>query len=264
MSKVVFIVLLLTINFLGCVPASPPECPEASLLEEKGSVFLLGHHFAVTPYLNEVIQNAGIDKSGYALIISDAIVSDTGKFTALLRALNYYKIFAVHNVHFEKGKEPAKEDEIKIKHAGLIFLIITDQQARADFLDHPTMVQLVKHAHSNGATIAGIAYGADLTGDYFVVDSDTTSDEIVFKQGLQFLNGYVVGKSGAYQQVGKELLNNLQQHELVFVGLSPHDGLKLCGNELLILEKRGLEVITSKNGKEAGNLSKGDLISPEK
>jgi hypothetical protein len=264
MGRVVIMVLLLAVHFLSCIRNTSPECPENKPAKDKGAVFLLGHQFVVSPYLNKVIQTAGIDKSGYALIISDAIVSDTGKFRGLLHALNYYKIFAVHDLHFEKDRELTKADEITIEHAGLIFLILTDQQARVDFLDHQSMVSLVTRVQSNGATMAGIAYGADLMGDYILVVSDTAIDGIALKQGLQFLNGFVVGRSGAIQKDRTALQDKLQQNELVFVGLSPNDGLQLCGNDMLIVESSGLEIISSNYGKETGNLSKGDLINPEK
>jgi hypothetical protein len=131
-------------------------------------------------------------------------------------------------------------------------------------LDHQAMVSLVTRAQSNGATMAGIAYGADLMGDYILVVSDTAIDGIALKQGLQFLNGFVVGRSGAIQKDRTALQDKLQQNELVFVGLSPNDGLQLCGNDMLIVESSGLEIISSNYGKETGNLSKGDLINPEK
>lgn len=196
------VILFLFLIALSCKRASDEKIDITQPVT--GKLFIVGGELNSTILVERVIKESGLDKSGYALMLTFNKVSDDSVED------NYQKVFKSKGVNNFRWLNLFKilsinEDELQlIRNASLILVSGGEQSAFLNSIQGGPVKEALYHAFRNGASIAGVNSGASIvtktiiTGKEIKHNKQSTffstieANNVEISEGLGFIDQVII------------------------------------------------------------------------
>lgn len=206
MQKIKFlqfiIILFLLLSAISCKRASDEKIDITQPIT--GKLFIVGGELNSAILVDRVIKESGLDKSGYALMLSFNKLSDDSAVD------NYQRIFKSKGVNnfrwLSLFKIPSvNEDELQlIRNASLIIVSGGEQSIILNSVQGLPVKEALYHAYRSGASIAGVNSGASIvtktiiTGKEIKHNKQSTffstieANNVEISEGLGFIDQVII------------------------------------------------------------------------
>ena len=234
--KSFFFAVIIPLLFLSC--ASPHETGEA-----KGKLFIIGGGKRPAAMVQRMIQESGIDKGGYIVILPMASSEpDTSVFYA---AKQFIDQGAVHiaDFRFEKGLEPSAQRIDSLKNAALIYITGGDQNRFMEIVGGTMIEAAIRTCFLNGGMIAGTSAGAAVMSEKMITGNELKrtdyretfrtieANNIELGTGLGFITTAIIDQHFVWRSRHNRLITSVIEHPgLMGIGIDEATAILVSGN----------------------------------
>lgn len=195
-------ILIVTMSSLSCKRASDEKLDLTQ--PTTGKLFIIGGELNSSVLVERVIKEAGLDKSGYALMLSfnKSIDDSTGD--------NYQSIFKGKGVNNFRSlnlfrKPSVNDEELQlIRDASLIIVSGSDQSIILNSVQGLPVKEALYHAYRSGTCIAGVNSGASIVSKTIITGkeikhnkqstffSTIEANNVEISEGLGFIDKVII------------------------------------------------------------------------
>lgn len=260
-----FVAICALIGSLFCM--TPISAQDA---HNSGKLVIIGGGSRPSAMIDRIIQESGIDKSGYGIILPmssaepDSAIYYSGKQFIEKGLKNIF------GLDFVKDEVLATSKIDSIRNAKMIYISGGDQNRFMDIVAGTAIEKAIHEAYANGGLIAGTSAGAAvmskmmITGselkhpDYASTFRNIDVDNIEIKTGLGMLTNVIIDQHFVKRSRYNRLISAVIEHpEMLGIGIDEATAILVSGNTAEIIGDS--QVIVLKNTQSSKNVH-GDKL----
>ena len=240
--------------------------------DPKGSLFIIGGGSRPPEMVKRIIQESGIDKKGYGIILP---MASSEQDSAVYYAKKQFSEAGITNVFgiLISEEHPVTAQKIdSIKKAGLIYISGGDQDRFMKIVEGTPVASAIHENYQNGGMIAGTSAGAAvmsremITGnelkhpEYHSTFRNLEENNLELKEGLGMLNNVIIDqhfvKRSRYNRLLTAVIDN---PKVKGIGIDESTAILVKNKKAEVVGDS--QVIVFKNQKASKKVSKGKLAA---
>jgi cyanophycinase len=265
MKTLIYIFASVVFLSSGCKSESVNDSSAAA-----GKLFIIGGGKRPPHLLERMVEEAGLQESGYAIILPMASEEpDTAAYYGI-KQLNDIGVERVYGMLF-RSNEPVSDNSIdSLRSASLIYISGGDQNRFMNIVKGTVIEQAIKDAYQNGAMIAGTSAGAAvmskkmITGnelrypDYNATFRNIESENIELAEGLGLITSAIIDQHFVKRSRHNRLLSAVIEHpEVAGIGIDEETAILVTGNTAEVVGNS--QVLVFRNPDKSKAISKDKL-----
>jgi cyanophycinase len=227
-----------------------------------GKLFIIGGGRVNTSMIDKMIEESGIDKGGYMVILpmSSAEPLESIKYTD--SSFKERQDIEIYGFNIIKG-EPVADSRIdSIRNAKLIFISGGDQSRFLDVIEGTPVKQAIHDAFKSGSLIAGTSAGASVmskimvTGNELKYPDDSGNFESIESGNIETIEGLGLLESVIIDQhfIVRKRMNRMISYSVenpnhLCVGIDESTAIYVEGQNATVYGKRQVVVLRNSSAK---------------
>ncbi|MGC1630994.1 MAG: cyanophycinase [Gelidibacter sp.] len=255
---------------ISCVFIGSAFCVAPVSAQSKGKLVIIGGGSRPSAMVDRIINESGIDKSGYAIILP---MSSAEPDSAVYYSGKQFIEKGIKNIYcldFVKDEVLTTSKVDSIRNAKMIYISGGDQNRFMDIVAGTAIEKAIHESYAKGGVIAGTSAGAAvmsklmITGnelkhpDYSSTFRNIEGDNIEIKTGLGMLTNVIIDQHFVKRSRYNRLISAVIEHpEMLGIGIDEATAILVSGNNAEIIGDS--QVIVLKNPKRSKNVQ-GDKL----
>ena len=216
---------------------------QEDLKEAKGSLFIIGGGSRPTEMVNRIIDESGLRKSGYAIILP---MSSSVPDSAIIWASEQFiqnGIEQITGFNFLPGGDIPLHWIDSLKNASLIYISGGDQNRFMSIAGGTAIEDAIHHAWQNGAMIAGTSAGAAVMSEKMITGNELRypeysatfrtieSENLEIGRGLGFITTAIIDQHFIWRSRHNRLFSAVMEHpDMLGIGIDESTAILVRGN----------------------------------
>lgn len=238
MKKLLFFVISVIIAFSSCNHSGTATDDSPA-----GKLFIIGGGKRPESLLNRMIDEAGLRKNGYAIVLPMASEEPDSAIFYGKKQLTDLGILNIEGIHFFPNQEVDKILTDSLKNASLIYISGGSQGRFMEIVAGTPIEEAIWQAYENGAVIAGTSAGAAvmsefmITGnelrypDYNATSMNIESQNIELLPGLGFVTTAIIDQHFVKRSRHNRLISVVIEHpDLLGIGIDEATAILVTGD----------------------------------
>ena len=239
-------------------------------LEAKGKLVIIGGGSRPSAMVDRIIQESGIDKSGYGIILPmSSIEPDSAVYYARKQFVEK-GLKNIFGLDFVKDEVLTTAKIDSIKNAKMVYISGGDQNRFMAIVAGTDIEKAIHESFNKGHVIAGTSAGAAvmsklmITGnelkhpDYASTFRNIDADNIEIKTGLGMLTNVIIDQHFVKRSRYNRLISAVIEHpEMLGIGIDEATAILVSGNTAEIIGDS--QVIVIRNPKSSKNVHEDKL-----
>lgn len=245
---------------IGSVFCSTPSSAQDD--SSKGKLVIIGGGSRPSDMVDRIIQESGIDKSGYAIILPmsssepDSAIYYSGK-QFIEKGIKH-----IYGLDFKKDEvlTPSKIDSIR--NAKMIYISGGDQNRFMDIVAGTAIEKAIHESYANGGLIAGTSAGAAVMSKLMITGNELKhpdrtlrnieADNIEIGTGLGMLTSVIIDQHFVKRSRYNRLISAVIEHpRMLGIGIDEATAILVSGSNAEVIGDS--QVIVIKNPKDSKN-----------
>jgi cyanophycinase len=213
-----------------------------------GKLFIIGGGSRPSAMVDRIIEESGIDKNGYGIILPMSSIEPDSAVYYALKQFNEKGLKNIHGLNFVKGEEISASKLDSIKKAKLIYISGGDQNRFMDIIEGTAIEAAIHQAFKNGSLVAGTSAGAAvmsklmITGnelkhpEYSSTFKNIQLDNIEIKPGLGMMTNVIIDQHFVRRSRYNRLISAVIEHpEMTGIGIDESTAILVNGKSIEVV-----------------------------
>lgn len=237
----------------------------AQAFQSKGKLVIIGGGSRPSAMIDRIIQESGIDKSGYGIILPmSSIEPDSAVYYAKKQFIEK-GLKNVYGLDFTKDEKLTKPKIDSIKNAKMVYISGGDQNRFMDIVTGTAIEKAIHQSYNNGNLIAGTSAGAAVMSKKMISGSELKhpeyastfrnieSDNIEIKTGLGMLTNVIIDQHFVKRSRYNRLISAVIEHpDMLGIGIDESTAILVIDNNAEVIGDS--QVIVLKNSDNSKNV----------
>ena len=267
MQRLLGAFVLLTILLTSCNPAETTDLP-------KGKLFIIGGGKRPAAMIQRMIQEAGLDKGGYIIILPMASSEpDTAVFYSA-RQFMEQGFTNITDFRFTKESVATANQLDSIRNAALIYITGGDQNAFMNIVAGTAVEDAIKTCYRRGGMIAGTSAGAAVMSEKMITGNELKQTDyretfrtieagnIELGTGLGLIITAIVDQHFVWRSRHNRLITAVIEHlELKGIGIDEATAILVSGKKAEVVGDS--QVLVYENPERKSTINKNQKLGAQ-
>jgi cyanophycinase len=231
--------------------------------QKDGKLFIIGGGYVNSIMRDKMIQESGIDKGGYMVILPMSSIEPDTAILETKMVFKEKKNLKIYGFNIIKGESIAQSRIDSIRNASLIFISGGDQSRFMDVIAGTPIKEAIHEAFKNGSLICGTSAGASLMSQKMItgnelkhMDDSTANFNTMEAQNVETIEGLGLLKLAIIDQhfIKRKRLNRLvslcmENPGKVCIGIDEATAILVDGNKATVYGQNQVIVLRNRASK---------------